>query len=122
MTLLELIQSLDERGIKIEVSPKFVKTNGHAPTAEDAEAAKPYRAELMRIALARDAMQEVLALEAEYAGYPARRTPELEAKIQRAKNTVLYLLPEDLPWSIVAALRPDGTTVQPSTTAMEKVA
>lgn len=115
MTLLELIESLDERGIKIEVRPSFTRSEAHAPTMADAEAAKPYREELIRLAMARAAMEQVLVLEQEWAGYPARRTPELEARIQRAKNKVLYLLPEDLPWAVVAKLRPDGTELQPCT-------
>jgi hypothetical protein len=113
VTLAELIRSLDERGITIEVGAKFVKTGTHAATQADVEAAKLYRAELIRYRLAQDAMTEVLALEAEWAGYPGRRTPELDQKLQRAKAKVLYLLPEDLPWELVAALRPDGTTVNP---------
>jgi hypothetical protein len=114
MNLLDLITSLDERGITIEVSPKFIRAGTAAPTLADAEAAKPYRTHLIRIALARAAMDEVMALEAELAGYPGRRTPDLEQRIQQAKAQVLYLLPPGLPWSAVARKRPDGTTVEPS--------
>ena len=114
MTLLELINSLDERGIKIEVNARFVASAGQQATAADVEVAKANREELIRYSLALGAMDEVLRLEQEWAGYPGRRTPELAARIQKAKNRVLYLLPEDLPWDVVARLRPDGTTVMPT--------
>lgn len=112
MTLLELVESLDERGIGIEVKATFVRSEAHAPTMADAEAAKPYRSELIRIALARQAMALVLELEKTYAGYPGRRTSEFEDRINRIKADVLYLLPEGVPWSVVAGKRSDGTMVQ----------
>jgi hypothetical protein len=115
MGLLELIESLDARGIRIEVKPSFVRTAAEAPTRADVEAAQEHRVALIRVALARAAMEEVLALEKEWAGYPGRRTPELDERLRRARNAVLYLLPEDLPWEVVAKLRPDGTKVGPPT-------
>lgn len=113
MELLELIESLDARGIRIEVKPSFVRGGAEAPTRADVDAAQRHRVDLIRVALARAAMAEVLKLEREYAGYPGRRGPELDERLRRARNAVLYLLPEDLPWAVVAALRPDGTTVGP---------
>lgn len=112
MTLLKLIRSLDERGIGIEVRPSFVKSATHAPTMEDAEAAKPFRTDLIRVALARSYMAQVLDLEKTWAGYPSRRTPELERQVDHLKAQVLYLLPDGLPLDVVEIKRPDGTTVE----------
>lgn len=111
MTLLELIESLDARGIAIEVAPKLTGARASSLPAGDIDTVKLYRLELMQVALARAYMAIALDLEKQWAGYPARRTDELEIQIARAKATALYLLPDGLPWSVVAGIRPDGTEV-----------
>jgi hypothetical protein len=108
-SLSDLVRSLDQRGIEVRVAPALHPTGGERPTQQDARAAKGHRAELVRVALARDYAARATELERAWAGYPDRRTPRLEGEILRLRREAAFLLPEGVPWELVAGRRGDGT-------------